>query len=106
MLPMFKCLVHIVSGAHIVLVSNSKTDQFSRLVDLMGVQTGLVNPDVPPHNFTEVVTSDNQGTTWSKPSVVNPDGLVGTAVNPEHYDASQDSSLIIPTLRSFAVAMP
>ena len=79
-----------VSGAHIVLVNNSKTDQFSRLVDLMGVQTGLVNPDVSPHNFTEVVTSDNQGTTWSKPSVVNPDGLVGTAVNPEHYDASQD----------------
>src|SRR5207245_6660794 len=46
-----------VSGAHIVLVNNSKTDQVSRLVDLMGVQNGLVNPDVPPHNLTEMVAS-------------------------------------------------
>src|SRR5439155_25816975 len=70
-----------LSGAHIVLDNNSKTDQFSRLVELMGVQTGIVNPDVTPSNFTEVVTSDNQGTPWSTPSVVNPDALVGTAVN-------------------------
>lgn len=71
------------TGSRIEILNNPSSTAFSRLLDIMGTQTGLVNPKIPLKNFYEVIRSDNQGQNWTLASIINPDGLVGQAFVPE-----------------------
>lgn len=78
-----------MTGARIELLNNPCSKKYSRLVNISCVQTGLVDTDVPLKNFYISLNSDDQGTSWSSATIINPDGLTGLAVDPD------DSSAII-----------
>ena len=86
-----------VSGARIVLSDNPYTKKFSRLINISGIQTGLVDPDVPLKNFYVSLISDDQGETWSQGVIINPDGLTGLAVDPDNPSAVLRSGDGVPS---------
>jgi len=76
-----------VTGARIELLDNPCSKTYSRLVDIACVQTGLVDTDIPLKNFYISLNSKDQGKSWSPATIINPDGLLGTAVDPDDYTA-------------------
>jgi hypothetical protein len=86
-----------VSGARIELLDNPRTKKYSRLINISGIQTGLVDPDVPMNNFYVALRSDDQGETWSDASIINPDGLTGVAVDPDDTSAVLRSGDGVPS---------